>query len=112
MSLPRARQNCRLAKRGGMYGSGVVTGIDPAAVELHRLLETQARELSAVLARFTEARGLLPRRSDAGWRGLAHFAYELKLDELRSELALLYDQLASAVRETRRAVDTLGSRVG
>jgi len=95
-----------------MYGSEVVTGIDPAAVELHGLLDEQARELSAVLARFAEARGLLPRRSDAGWRGLAHFAYELKLDELRSELALLHEQLASSLRETRRAVDSLGSRVG
>jgi hypothetical protein len=95
-----------------MYGTGLASGVDEAAVELHRLLEAQARELDAVLARFIEARALLPHHSDTGWRGFAHFLYELKLDELGSELARLHEQLSSALRQTRRAADTLGSRVG
>ena len=95
-----------------MDGSGVAFGVDSAAVELHRLLVTQARELDAVLARFTEARALLPRHSGTGWHGFAHFVYGLKLDELGSELARLDEQLSSALQQTRRAADTLGSRVG
>lgn len=95
-----------------MYGTGLVSGVDDAAVELRRLLETQARELAAVLARFTEARALLPRHSDGGWRGFAHFFYGLKLDELGSELVRLHEELSSALSQTRRAIETLGSRVG
>jgi hypothetical protein len=95
-----------------MYSTGVASGVDNAAVELHRLLQAQARELDAVLARFTEARALFPRHSDTGWRGFAHFVYGLKLDELGSELARLHEQLSSALQQTRRAVETLGSRVG
>ncbi|MEO6943396.1 MAG: hypothetical protein ABI053_01635 [Lacisediminihabitans sp.] len=95
-----------------MYGTGVVTGPDSAAIELRRLLEVQARELSVVLARLTDARALLPRQSDTGWRGFAHFFYGIKLDELASELARLHEQLSSALRQTQRAADTLGSRVG
>ena len=95
-----------------MDGTDAAFGVDNAAAELHRLLLTQARELDAVLARFTEARALLPRHSDTGWRGFAHFVYGLKLDELGSELARLHEQLSSALRQTRRAADTLGSRVG
>jgi hypothetical protein len=95
-----------------MYGTGLVSGVDDAAVELHRSLQAQARELDAVLARFTEARALLPRHSDDGWRGFAHFVYGLKLDELGSELARLHEHLSSALQQTRRAVGTLGNRVG
>jgi hypothetical protein len=95
-----------------MYNTGVASGVDTAAVELQRLLQAQARELDAVLARFTEARTLLPRHSDTGWRGFAHFVYGLKLDELGSELARLHEHLSSALQQTRRAVVTLGSRVG
>lgn len=100
-----------------MDGTGWAFGVDQAAVEshrllLHRLLLAQAEELNAVLARFTEARALLPRHSDTGWHGFAHFVYGVKLDELGSELARLHEQLSSALRQTRRAADTLGSRVG
>lgn len=100
------------SERGGVDGTGLASGMDGAAVELHRLLEMQVRELDAVLARFTEARALLPRHSETGWRGFAHFLYGLKLDELGSELVRLHEQLSSALQQTRRAVDTLGSRVG
>ena len=93
--------------------SGVgALGMTEGSAQLRRLLETQARELDAVLARFTEARSLLPRHSDNSWRGLAHLFYELKLNELGSDLGRVHEQLSSALRQTRRAVDTLGDRVG
>lgn len=99
-----------------MYGAVASTAMDgeaaAAAGELLRALEEQGRELDAVLSRFTEARLLLPASTEHGWRGLAQLFYSWALDRLRADLDAAHEQLTAAVHETRRAVHSLGDRVG
>lgn len=99
-------------------GAGAPGSADAEAVELRRALETQLWELDAVLARFTQARALLPRNPNGGrhsgiaWKGLAHLLYEIGLDQLGAELERAHDQLGSAIQQSRRAIESLDRRVG
>lgn len=114
-------------ERGVMYGGATSGGVeslglqslglqspgaDAAAIELRRALEHQARELDAVLTRFTEATNLMPTSPDSEWRGLAQLFYSWALDRLRSDLTAADGRLRSALHETRRAAESFGARVG
>lgn len=99
-----------------MYGVVASTVMDEEVAsstrELSRALEEQARELNVVLSRLSEARLLMPTTTDSDWRGFAQIFYCLALVRLRSDLDAAHEQLSNALRETRHAVDSLGSRVG
>ena len=85
---------------GGAASGGIgPLGLQAATVELRQALEQQARELDAVLARFTDATRLMPTSPDREWRGLAQLFYGWALDRLRAELNGAEEQLRSA-RET------------
>lgn len=109
-------------ERGVMYGGATSGGVESlglqplganaAATELRLALEHQARELDAVLTRFTEATGLMPTSPDREWRGLAQLFYSWALDRLRSDLTAADEHLRSSLHETRRAAESLGARVG
>ena len=82
----------------------------------------QAQALAA-LERQAAALASLSRRLDAAvddwaataelqqWEGPAAWCYSLAAGRLRSDLTVASDAVALALRETRRAVATLGSRV-
>lgn len=95
-----------------MYGGAASFEAVASVTELRQSLEEQARELDAVLSRFTRARLLVPPRSDDGWRGLAQLFYDWALARLVSDLDIAQEQLTAAVRQTRRALESLDNRVG
>ncbi|WP_349903746.1 hypothetical protein [Parafrigoribacterium humi] len=80
------------------------------ALELWRALEEQVWELERVLTRLDDTRLLLPADTADDWRGLAHLFYSWALDALRTDLNTAQEQLAAAVRETRRATGGPGGR--
>ena len=79
-----------------------------AALELRCALEEQAWELERIHARLTDAQLLLRSGTADDWRGLAHLFYTWALDALRTDLHTAQEQLATAVREARRAAGSPG----
>ena len=112
MPLPRMKTELSPGERGGMFGAATSIEAGAAAIELRQALDEQARELDAVLARFMHARKLMPQNPPLEWRGPARLFYGWALDRLGSELATAEETLRSAIRETRRAAESLSDRVG
>ncbi|MHB1171290.1 MAG: hypothetical protein ACYCZY_02110 [Lacisediminihabitans sp.] len=100
--------------RGTSTSVGVLgtTASFAAEEQLRGLLERQADELEAVLGEVGRARRALLAEPDGRWRGLTRMLYSIGLTQLVTDLASAGGCLESALRQTRQAIDSLGSRVG
>lgn len=85
-------------------------GLEPRVLAA---LERQATSLASLLWRFEHTMSAWgPGVEPVGWWGPAQRVYAMAVDGLRAELGLARDSLQTALRETRRAVNTLDRRVG
>jgi hypothetical protein len=82
------------------------------AAALRDALQRQADELSAVIDRFGRTRQRVSAERSVGWHGVAQLAYSVARWQLAAQLDAASDQLDRALSHTRRALDSLSSRVG
>lgn len=91
-------------------GGGCGIEADPFVTEIRVRLRRQEWMLQATLDTLEAERHSFPTHSVKHWKGLAQVLYDQGLDGLRQQLLAAITHVDDALRETRRALQTIDAQ--